>query len=1507
VYLAQFFLLEDKTRDDSTDDLAAATLMHVCIFRGHGARPVPNCSRQLAEVNRMSASVPRSGPASPFQFVLLSVWALAACAALCPLLILPLAWKEQAIFGAALILFAMVLNAVSRSLATTILLMAVSVFSTLRYGYWRVMQTWEGLTSAGHIHRWDTAFVLLLLAAEFFAFSTLILGYFQTLRPLRRPPLPLEGDPANWPTVDVLIPTYNEPLHVVKGTVLAAAAIDYPPEKMRVLLLDDGRREEFREFAAKAGVEYMTRDNNAHAKAGNINHALGQIRGEFVAIFDCDHVPVRSFLKATLGWFVRDRNLGLLQTPHHFYSPDPFERNLGQFRKVPNEGELFHRLVQDGNDLWNASFFCGSCAVLRRSALDEIGGIAVETVTEDAHTSLRMQRLGWNTAYINIPKAAGLATESLAAHIGQRIRWARGMTQILRTENPLFASGLTLSQRLCYFNATTHFLFAVPRLIFLTVPLVYLLFGKVNIYGYTWAVVAYAIPHIVLSNLTNSRVQGRHRHSFWNEIYEVVLAPYILFPTLLALINPKLGKFNVTSKGGIIRRSYFDRRIALPYILLLALNVAGLVRGEQRYFADPAHRDTILMNAAWTLYNTIILSVATSVAWERRKLRSGASVRARIPAVLKIDSDPAFELDGPAEGVTFQLSPSTVVLRLDRAMELARGAPVLLVLGEGRTACQISALVAHSAGRQQHLFVPELSEDQEAEIEYLLRTGRRAWRALHNSRRDDRVVRSLLQIVLLGLRGLAILPIGFLMPRPSEDDEPLPSRRRRRATSLVGPGLLIAVLLLVPGSRAAQTAPGPQRSGGIQAAQPENFHDEISLGRANGSTALALQRSGASLNFFFGEPVTKVPTSAVLKLSYAAPELRANEARLALTLNGTQVGFIPLVPGAAQQADLPLPTDLLTSDTTLSFELQGNCERCAEETEPWVVLNASSSIILSGTRLPIGNDLSLLPLPFFDPAGQGSWSLPFTFGEQPDNISLESAALLASWFGVLSDVRGVHFPVSVGEIPSGNAVLIALRESSLLTGLALSRAPGPLIAMVDNPRDPYGKLLVITGDQPDDLLEAARALTSASWIPHVATVEAHPVPIVPRQAYAAPRWLRADEPSAIGTYTTAERLKLQGTGSINLYFRLPPDLFLLARQSVPLLLKFQYGGVPGWTRPAVSVRLNGKDIDSMQLKLASAPVRESEIFRLPTGSLLPYINTLTVDFYFAGNVPPADVRPSFAVNQDSTIDLRGLPHSVVLPRLELFADAGYPFTEWPDGSRAAVILPDSATTVDLEALLDMAGFSGAQTGALATGLEVAGPSDINREEGKDLVLIGTPQSQPLLSEWGSAMPLDMSGSEMQVHQAPESTLLLRPEWPFRQSDGDRLANLLNGDGAGIGLFVESFVSPLHSGRAVVAIIPHGAGAADAVRALFSPSERQGPVYGGVTVSQDGRFQSFLTGTMAYHAGRFTDYQYATVLLFENYRLIPILVLFLALFITAWVRWTTERVAARRLAMVSNSK
>ncbi|MFU8785587.1 glycosyltransferase, partial [Aliidiomarina sp.] len=199
-----------------------------------------------------------------------------------------------------------------------LLMVVLSVLVSSRYLYWRVTQTinWDVPT--------DTVLSLLLLSAELYAWTILILGYVQTIWPLKRHVAKLPSDTSKWPTVDVYIPSYNEPLHVVRPTILAALAMDWPEDKLNVYLLDDGKRSDFAEYAKKVGVGYIVRKDNTHAKAGNLNNALKITEGEFIAIFDCDHIPTRSFLQLAMGWFHEDPKLALLQTPHHFFSPDPF-------------------------------------------------------------------------------------------------------------------------------------------------------------------------------------------------------------------------------------------------------------------------------------------------------------------------------------------------------------------------------------------------------------------------------------------------------------------------------------------------------------------------------------------------------------------------------------------------------------------------------------------------------------------------------------------------------------------------------------------------------------------------------------------------------------------------------------------------------------------------------------------------------------------------------------------------------------------------------------------------------------------------------------------------------------------------------------------------------------------------------------------------------------------------------------------------------------------------------
>ena len=636
---------------------------------------------------------------------------------------------------------------------TTLAMIVLSISASSRYMYWRVTDT------VGFTNWVDACFGFGLLLAELYAFLVLLIGYFQTAWPLQRRPVPMPQDVDTWPSVDVFIPTYNEPLEVVKQTVFSAMQMDWPKDRLHVYVLDDGRREEFRDFCEELGVGYLTRDNNAHAKAGNINAALAVTGSDYVAIFDCDHIPTRSFLQICMGWFIRDPKLAMLQTPHHFFSPDPFEKNLDTFHVMPNEGELFYGIVQDGNDLWNAAFFCGSCAIIKRAPLLEVGGVAVETVTEDAHTALKLSRHGYNTAYLELPQAAGLATESLSAHVGQRIRWARGMAQICRVDNPLFGPGLKLGQRLCYFNAMLHFFYGLPRLVFLTAPLAYLFFSA-HVFQATAAMItAYALPHLMHASITNSRIQGRFRYSFWNEVYESVLAWYIMRPVLVAFVNPKLGKFNVTAKGGVIEQSYFDWSIARPYLILLLLNLLGFVVGIWRMVAVGPSSEvftTLVINMVWTAYNIILTSASLAVASETRQVRSTPRVTAALPAALRFADGKTLVCE------TDDFSQSGVGLRVPNELQLETGSEVHVSLFRSDEEGTFPAQVTFSGGGRLGLRFEGLSLRQQADIARLTFARADAWIDFWGNRQHDKPLTSLKSVMVIGVRGLGQLAANTL-------------------------------------------------------------------------------------------------------------------------------------------------------------------------------------------------------------------------------------------------------------------------------------------------------------------------------------------------------------------------------------------------------------------------------------------------------------------------------------------------------------------------------------------------------------------------------------------------------------------------------------------------------------------------------------------------------------------------------------------------------------------------
>ncbi|MBG9992074.1 UDP-forming cellulose synthase catalytic subunit [Pseudoalteromonas sp. NZS37] len=658
---------------------------------------------------------------------------------------IPFSLEAQAVFISFILLVAYALKRVKGQMAT-IVMITLSVTTSSRYLWWRYTETLN----------WDDPLALALggglLLAETYAWLVLILGFFQTVNPLERKPVPLPKETDLWPTVDVYIPTYNEPLSVVRPTTLAALSIDWPADKLNVYILDDGKRSEFKDFAAEIGVGYLARSDNNHAKAGNMNSAMRYTDGEYIAIFDCDHVPARSFLQMTMGQFLKDSKVCLVQTPHHFFSADPFERNLNNHSQIPNENMLFYGLIQDGNDMWDATFFCGSCAVLKREALDNIGGFAFETVTEDAHTALRMQRAGYKTAYINIPQAAGLATDSLSAHIGQRIRWARGMAQIFRLDNPLMGKGLSIPQRLCYINAMLHFLSGIPRIVFLTAPLALIYFNAYIIYAPFIAIFIYVVPTLIQIKATNSRIQGKYRYSFWGEVYESVLAWYILKPTTVALFNPNKGKFNVTEKGGLNDEEHYDWGISKPYLILLLINLLGIIVGVLRLFlGDSSQIGVLIISMGWAFYNIIILGAAVAVAAEARQVRHSHRIKANFPAGVRL-----------ANGHTLKVkitdySDNGVGIETEHAHLCRVNDKIELLMSRGNKQFSFTTYVCNTRKKQIGLTLKDLSLEKQRAFIQCTFSRADAWLDWQNNFRHDRPSYSFKEVQKTSLRGFSNL------------------------------------------------------------------------------------------------------------------------------------------------------------------------------------------------------------------------------------------------------------------------------------------------------------------------------------------------------------------------------------------------------------------------------------------------------------------------------------------------------------------------------------------------------------------------------------------------------------------------------------------------------------------------------------------------------------------------------------------------------------------------------
>ncbi|PTY01536.1 cellulose synthase catalytic subunit (UDP-forming) [Verrucomicrobia bacterium LW23] len=523
----------------------------------------------------------------------------------------------------------------------------LAAYLSLRYFFWRTFNTLV------YFDPLSFTLAIMLYLAEIYGIIIYLLGLFVNIHPLDRASPELPEDPETWPTVDIFIPTYNEDPSIIELTLYATVQLDYPKSRYTVNLCDDGgtdqkcndavpakaaaaqaRRKELQEMCDRIGANYCTRAKNLHAKAGNVNNAFNKTSGELVLILDVDHVPTRDILRRTVGLFLEDPKLFLVQTPHFFLNPDPIEKNLDTFKVMPNESEMFYSVIQRGLDFWNAAFFCGSAAVLRRTYLNEVGGISGETITEDAETALLLHSKGYTSAFIRRPMVAGLSPETLGGFMVQRSRWAMGMVQIFLLKNPMLLKGLNLGQRLCYLNCCFFWFFAYGRLVYMIAPLGFLIFG-LKVYNATvMEFFAYAIPHMLAAMFISDFLYGKVRWSFISELYELIQAPYTMPSIIQVLLKPRAPTFIVTPKGEQLDKDFISP-LGTPFYTLLFATIIGLLVGFYKYFHYPMDRSVIVITMAWCTLNLVMIFAAIGVMFERRQRRAWPRIPENLTGTLE--------------------------------------------------------------------------------------------------------------------------------------------------------------------------------------------------------------------------------------------------------------------------------------------------------------------------------------------------------------------------------------------------------------------------------------------------------------------------------------------------------------------------------------------------------------------------------------------------------------------------------------------------------------------------------------------------------------------------------------------------------------------------------------------------------------------------------------------------------------------------------------------------------
>lgn len=726
-----------------------------------------------------------------------------------------------------------------------------------------------------------------------------------------------------------------------------------------------------------------------------------------------------------------------------------------------------------------------------------------------------------------------------------------------------------------------------------------------------------------------------------------------------------------------------------------------------------------------------------------------------------------------------------------------------------------------------------------------------------------------------------------------------PRRTRRPLMLLASSALCLGGLVHNAWAETAATPPvvptnvAPQTPAG-------SYSHSLTLKQLGRLDTMNLQGVEASDSVSFNVRADEVVNSAQLLLRYSySPALLADLSQINVLVNDEVAASLALPKdgaGKPQEQVVTIPAHLITEFNRLRLQFIGHYTMQCEDPQHsslWAKINNSSELELNVSPIPLRDDLSILPLPFFDRRDSQPLNLPFVFAKAPDHAGLEGAGALSSWLGALAAYRGASFTSNVGQLPNkGNAiVLVESKDAVQLGGLAIPAPKGPTVTLVTHPGDPHAKLLIVAGRDGAELKLAASAVALGSKaLEGNSVLIEHLDSLGPRKPYDAPNWLPSDRPVKLGELLDPKLLSVSGynPGSISIPLRLPPDMFNWREEGVRLDLKYRYTPQQESSNSSLLVSLNNTFMKSMPLpSMKSLGGAESLLTLLQKDESLPREAVVHIPLGSAGAQSQLQLRFMFdyikqgecrdiiidnmrgLVDPDSTLDLTGYNHYIALPNLGVFNDSGFPFTRLADLSQSAVVLPDGSGPAEWGAYLTVLGRFGDSTGYPATAVQVVDAAQVQSVSDKDLLVLASGDNQPLLKQWVDRLPASVSGDK---HRFSLSDLTLRVrQWISPDPAANQRKPTLNVSYTGpqSSTYLAGFESPLKPGRSVV-VIASGKpeGLADATAAMIGGDAYKDSLQGSLAVVQGTEITS-LVADEQYYVGELNLFKRVQWLLSQN--------------------------------------